>query len=682
MNKVSVTPLWPVDTRFVEDLKKAAQDVECVSLDIFDTAITRTVDSPVDVFAKVEKRLLLIYGKCATGFASFREQAEQQARSKKAALGLQDITLRMIYDELAFLMPDFEFIDGAMQQELEVETLVLVPVPEILAFVEHLSEIGKPYIFVSDMYLPAPFLERVLSSMGYEGWRSIYVSGDVNASKAKGNIWSIVKKKHPIDSMLHVGDDNWADGFCPTLLGIKTRLFKRAQSNRRLGANLTPDVLPFSYLSRMQKIARERYSTVKLNPWYELGSGLGALLVTAFINWLDEKVRTNKIKRLYFLARDGYLLYQAWKTANINPDVEVKYLYVSRRTLMPASGYLESSENLLSPHLIQFICGTDDNTTLQHILDRISLKNEMIEKELVSEYGSLDVVIRAHSKGRGPFESVMRRHADILYKNFKPQYEATLGYLTEQGLMDDVQTAIVDTGWNGTMQRAINTLLKPANREVCGFYYGLWQQTAVNRYSSGYMESALANPFEMVSDNPEVALAVGLLEELHGSPRQSTIGYKRIQDRWEPHTPEVRAEREQYDEKIEFFQRGTFEGVFSLFREGKYMTLDIQDCTIPAAKAALASVFLSPTEEELTLLGSLGHALMFDHSTFKSMLAPIPDTDEEAKALIEGNDWRPGLLKYWHSQASDREQRQRIRNLALTHLGPYMNERQLRQFWI
>ena len=49
---------WQIDEAFIAQALAQAEKVDIVSFDIFDTALTRLLNSPIDVFAEVERRLL------------------------------------------------------------------------------------------------------------------------------------------------------------------------------------------------------------------------------------------------------------------------------------------------------------------------------------------------------------------------------------------------------------------------------------------------------------------------------------------------------------------------------------------------------------------------------------------------------------------------------------------------
>lgn len=683
---------WAVDPTFMEEVEAILPLVDLVSFDIFDTALTRLVESPCDVFAEVERRLTVEYGAPAKGFAVHREEAEQRARHKAYLDGKEDVTLSMIYKEMK---DDLETTDGwfrsrALRVECEVERSLLVPVPEIQTLVQRLKMLNKKFAFVSDMYLPPSFLYEVLNECGYEA-TTPFVSGESNATKYTGTIWPIVKQHSgvPYSKILHIGDDLHSDVFAPTLLGIKTKLFDRARSERRTGACLTPNLISFSKRNRELILKQRAQSTAvsEKDKWIDLGRSLGFLVLAAFTDWLYQRAKANRINRLYFLSRDGWLLHEAWKIAGYS-GIEAQYLYVSRRALNPAAGYTESTSRELSPHLAQYFFGVDADTSFLNLINRLPVKKSEWIEELCEKYDDPHIIhakVNSHPLGIREYEKLIRRNSSFIFEGLYLKHADASSYLKQEGVFDDKKIGIVDTGWNGTLHRALNLLRDsgtkaslPERKKMAGFYLGLWPTSSVNRFDCGVMESAFASAFEYPADNPEVALGVAILEELCTAPHESVTGYKEYQGKWIPNS-DVLTNRShhqlQYSNKVAAFQAGALAKFAEYCGEGNHRRVTIEE-----AKAALAQVVLSPSKDELELLGSLGHAMMFDHSTFTPFLQKMPDTDEEAAALIQSSDWRSGLIKYWRANAETPEQRHRVHNLAQTHLSMYLDKRQLRQF--
>lgn len=53
-----------------------------------------------------------------------------------------------------------------------------------------------------------------------------------------------------------------------------------------------------------------------------------------------------------------------------------------------------------------------------------------------------------------------------IYEKSDAAYETTIGYLRQEGLLDNVRYAIVDSGWVGTIQKSMQTLLAQEKPEL------------------------------------------------------------------------------------------------------------------------------------------------------------------------------------------------------------------------
>lgn len=681
---------WELDENFITDAMSRAAFADVVSFDIFDTAITRLVDSPVDAFAEMERRLIAEFGGVARGFAQARELAERNARAKhRSTYNAEEIDFQAIYAALPPLMPSFEaYIECAAQIELEVERSTLVAVPDILELSRRLVSIGKPVIFVSDMYLPGSFLAEILQGVGYKDWRALYVSSETHATKHTGRQWNIIVQHYPnLGRILHIGDDEWSDGANPARYGIKTLVYERARSERRVGAALTPDILPFS-MSQREVTLQARTSrpppTSDTVRWRNLGHSLGGILLAGFLRWLEQRVEKHKIDRLYFCARDGWPMQRAWQAAGLGQKtgIEDRYLYISRRPLSLAQGYLESKDNWLPKSLLEFLCQSEGRTSIRNALQRAGLHEQpAIEADMRACFSSLDEIL-IDSEGRKKFGLVLLKHANVVRAQLEKGCGMTIEYLRQEGLFaEDKRLAVVDLGWRGTMQVALQRIMKlqGASVSLCGFYYGLSPAAAGNRYSAGLMESAFMSDFELSGQAPEIQANGGLIEEFHAAPHGTVTSYEQHEGKWQPIFAASPAEVQQYETMIRHFQDGALETVAELFATGRSGTLILDRITPAAVRAALGAVFMSPSDDEIELIGRLRHCGTFDHSHFEQLVpVPCPLNGDAMRAAFWKSDWKNATLRAWlrNANPNQRQLLQELRQQAFAHWPA----RALRQF--
>ena len=680
---------WVIDTSFVDAAVKMAKSAGVLSLDIFDTALTRHFDSPVDVFAEVEKRLCDVFGPSAEGFAMAREQAERIARQRHYGLrGVEEIKFDDIYLEIQSLLPKFIDWEAAKSLELNVERDCLCSVPDVLEVTRILNASSVPYIFVSDMYLPKDFLAEVLHDSGYVGWKDIYVSADHFATKSTGRIWSVVSKEYALTKLFHIGDDSHSDVLTPTKLGVMTLEYRRAKSERRVGAQLNPALLPFSKLQRQIELASRSLPGKMRSPesaWCDLGRSLGGIVLGTFVRWLAERATLHKIENLYFCARDGYLIKQAWEAAGYDKKLPVKihYLCVSRAVLNVAAGIQQSTKYKLSQFLLSFLSSSKGYTTVKEALHRAELLDiKQLTTEAEQVFCGLDTVL-SYPDVVYRFETFLQRHAGIVYERLYKHCELCVGYLRQEGMLNEGRKAIVDMGWHGNMQRSLRQLVLSAGgqSELFGFYYGLWPAAMENRYAAGVMESCFASEFAAFQSQEEVHQAVALLEQLHSAPHGSTKAYAtNPEGNIEPIFQDSPSERAQYESITRWFQQGAIEMVKQIYSETDNTTTpELKNLNREVALAALGSIMLSPSVDELNLLSQIGHCPTFDHSTHKPIVvSDMPQTREQLREFCYQSDWIIGQVKHWWLAAND-EYKAMLREYAradLTHFGT----RVLRQF--
>jgi predicted HAD superfamily hydrolase len=660
--------------------ERCLAEADVVSFDVFDTAITRRVDAPVDVFALVEARLAEELGDVARGYALARESAEAAARAAAHAAGHEDVTLAEIYAALARRLPGAERQLARIEAaELAAEREVLVAVPEILAAVRMARAAGVTVAFVSDMYLPGAVIAEFLEAAGYGAPLDLLVSSETRRSKGAGGQWRLLRARFGADArILHVGDDPWSDDAAPRAAGLATLPFPQARSDRRPGGPLSPAVLPFSFAARAAVPADDGTGAAFMRAF---GGSWGAVVVGSFLRWLEARAQALGVERLVFCARDGWLPHRAWEAAGCGGRTRIPctYLHLSRRTLNLADAARPAADGGLRAAAIDTLLG--GRVRLRALLDRAGLLGL---PELVSEAeavtGGLDAVIVPAAEP--PLREVLRRHDRAVLAALRPMRDATLAYLRQEGL-DGRRQAIIDIGWHGTLQAALAGLLRDAGQEpeLVGLYYGLWPAAGRRRPVAGWMEGAFGNDFIPYEAQPGLHNAVPLLENLHLAPEGTTIGYREEGGRWVPVLAENAEERAQQAALIAPFQDGTVEAVGALFRTGRHGTLRLSELTPEAGLAAISRVALSPTARELEVLGRIRHARDLSHTVYVPLLpdALPPCMGETWEGSPMALDWPVGAARTWLGMlpaSAEREALAARLRAALSHLDP----RTLRQF--
>ncbi|MEG0691597.1 MAG: hypothetical protein RR444_00770 [Oscillospiraceae bacterium] len=113
----------------------------------------------------------------------------------------------------------------------------------------------------------------------------------------------------------------------------------------------------------------------------------------------------------------------------------------------------------------------------------------------------------------------------MLLKLSQIRFDATIGYLQQQGLTDAVKIGIVDTGWSGSMQRTLRQLLDTTGKQVhiTGFYFGMYQKPSSIKdgdYKTFYFNHRTSLKIVAKFNN-------NLFECICSAPHGMTIGYQK-----------------------------------------------------------------------------------------------------------------------------------------------------------
>lgn len=198
------------ETAFVADV---------VSFDIFDTLIKRDVLLPTDVFELVSMTYCERTGRVLNGYRTQRVRAEKNARLISAR---EEVTLTEIY---AFLFDyDVNTCNQLMRLEIELEERICEPNEVIVELFYDLISAGRQVIITSDMYLPEWLIVRILRKCGCNGYEHLYLSSSYMKTKHSGNLFATLRKDYPTASILHIGDNPFADWVMAERAGLKAAL--------------------------------------------------------------------------------------------------------------------------------------------------------------------------------------------------------------------------------------------------------------------------------------------------------------------------------------------------------------------------------------------------------------------------------------------------------------------------
>ncbi|ORY21238.1 hypothetical protein LY90DRAFT_632997 [Neocallimastix californiae] len=305
------------------NLKNVIDQYSIISFDIFDTLLIRPYVEPKDLFVHLENL------NNATGFAKSRIEAESNIRKKKSHK-FEEITFDDIYQQIE---PKYKWLK---EKELELEYNSLKARSFLKDIYNYAILKKKRVLIISDMYLSKNFLEKVLKKCGYENYEHLFISSEYGKTKSSGLLYSIILKELNISSknILHIGDNLRSDISIPREIGINAFHIPKVveflfETDPRIKAfymnhnnNLGASIL-LGLLASHNENAYKNY-------WYEFGYKYAGPVIFGYMQWLDEKIRADEIKKVLFVSRDGYTLEKVFNLIKIS-DSKTYYIYFPRK---------------------------------------------------------------------------------------------------------------------------------------------------------------------------------------------------------------------------------------------------------------------------------------------------------------------------------------------------------------
>lgn len=242
-----------------------------------------------------------------------------------------------------------------------------------------------------------------------------------------------------------------------------------------------------------------------------------------YVLWVLQETLQSGKKRLYFLARDGYQMYLAARhlCKQYDLDIECRYLKVSRYAVRVPEYHL------LGERCLERICVGGINVTFEKIMQRAALTDkEAGEIAALAGYTeNYRKVINYHEvmqlKDRLKKIPLLFHYID---SHSKEAYGTAIGYLIQEGLLEPVPYALVDSGWIGTIQQSIEHLLrqKQPDRKLEGYYFGLYEipeGEGRENYHSFYF-----TPWGEIKR--KVHFSNSLFEAVFSAPEGMTLSYR------------------------------------------------------------------------------------------------------------------------------------------------------------
>ena len=450
------------------------------SFDVFDTCLTRKFSAPSDLFLELGRQLLcrlpvLTERFDAEALWAARMEAEHSARRSSL---LEEVTLQEIWLEFARRVGVAK-LAGLAPLEMELEDESLHAIPCTLQQIETLRTADHRVLFISDTYLPRSFVEGQLQKHGFTRRDDgIYISSESGKTKATGNLFRKVLADEKLDprELRHCGDNAASDIEAPRRLGIVGQLVNYRSASSADVSLLAADGLDYNIRSKFVGAMHTSRLPENADCPVDAASVIANLvspLVFVFASWTLAQAKRDGVRRLYFLARDCQMTYEAAKELSEQfGDIECRYLHVSRQSLLLPTA-MEISEAGMP-----WLRRSFETPLLERLLAKLELSYADVQGEWDARAGSQRGKYVLKNDGDWQcFWTALNRDplSSALLARIKERRLAAQAYLCTEGLLEPILWGVVDLGWYLSCQSALRTLLRdfhPA-AECGGYYLGL-----------------------------------------------------------------------------------------------------------------------------------------------------------------------------------------------------------------
>ena len=428
----------------------AAHDV--ISFDVFDTLLVRRTLRPEDVFELTGMRLAR-EGLDVVDYARHRLRAQTAGEH----LTLEEIC-RGVCERVGLPASQAERLAAA---ELEAERDVLLPRESVAALLEEAKRAGKTVLLVSDMYIPARDLRRLLADKGITAFDDLLVSCDRGLGKREGLIREAAAA-FTGRSFLHVGDSGEADLCAAREAGVDAVLLPSALSLAfragwepvaRQAATFAERCLVGCALARVYADPFQPRQMFEADMPLRLRHyGFGALgpVLAGFLSWLAAGLARERYDCVIFLGRDGYLLRPA---------------YERLRTCFPQMDLPRSVYFHMSRHAA-FLAVAGD---LAGRLDRVSRLGLSPREYLVNVLDLPAGEVGAYDPAKESEGEYFARYADAVRERSREARAGVAAYTQRCGIRPGDRCVMVDAFAWGTIQKSMEQALDMRFR---GLYLG------------------------------------------------------------------------------------------------------------------------------------------------------------------------------------------------------------------
>lgn len=645
--------------KLIEKGRQLAKSCDVITFDLFDTLFIRRIHDP-DLVKLPVARYIAARAACFgidhswQKVQKIRDLTEQNQR-KQTGLKFEDqeacypVFMKKSLEEIFGEYYTDQLLDNVTSYELEMESSMLVPRKKLVDWLAELHDIGKKIYIISDIYLPAKHLKRLVERGGFLQYTDDLVSSaDTFFAKASGKAFPLVQERFGLDksSWLHIGDNPFSDGLRPAQFGIQSLVLHDGSEKHRKAlikryVNYSKGNMFYRGRALQQLMLPHEGENAPQTSLYTEGYNFLGPMIGAFVQHIAEESRRLNITKVFFLSREGYTFKKVWEqcTPLLFPTgqlPEIEYLYVSRMALAGAS----CADDGLTRTSVSIAFLPPGNRDFRDIARIFQFDLKLLKPHLENHQLTPETCLVPRHEG---FEKTNRLRLmelldDELFqqevkRQSKPANRALIRYLEDLQFFDHEQVAIVDIGWLGTIQRFFYNAIK--NRENCprlhGFLFGATRGVKYPEDLKNSIQGVIydRDRFELAAST--ILYARDVFEEACRAPHPTLDGYELTEEgyklKFRREDDETgRAEKEQ-DAFYQPFQQGIVDAASRFGAASALLGFSLNDYR-PWFNYLMAAKLAFPKCSEVTAIRHKHHL-----DDFHGNHAPQASKDQSPKQL-------------------------------------------------
>jgi hypothetical protein len=330
-----------------------------------------------------------------------------------------------------------------------------------------------------------------------------------------------------------------------------------------------------------------------------------APIICHFVAALEDRAIGDGVDVLWFMARDGYLPMRVYELVRGAGSPPARYLCVSRRSVSAASS---RSYGLREAFLAEW---NGENSRLSTLMVPFGLKEFEIN-EIAAKYGfsSLEENVdfkcdpRFHALCNDSYlQGLIKARSDTAKK-------ALLGYLSSCGFLFPHKAGVVDVGWAGQIQEALQISVsseKARRPDITGYYMALRDLGGMRRLAGVKSTGLLFDCADPEWKGQSILSCVDTFEDTCRALHGTVVGYDEIGPIFASGTPSRTMEL--VDEPR---LSALHDAILIYARTWSSLRVSLNTPLVETRQTALnACVHLGrfPTAEQSLYFASLGHSL-------------------------------------------------------------------------